>query len=111
MRKASLLADLLESLSELKIDANGGDPVAREKIQAIYDLLDDAIEGHLLQAPDLMMTGKILSDAGWVIPDSLKQATAEALQASPPEMEEGGTPSRPRSVLARSSRSGRAKSV
>jgi hypothetical protein len=85
--KSDLLADLLDSLSELKIDANGGDPEAREKMQAIYDLLDDALDGHLLQAPDLMMTGKILSDAGWNIPDSLKQATAEALQASPPQME------------------------
>lgn len=90
--KSELLGDLLEALSELKIDSNGGDPDAREKIQAIYDLLDDALEGHLLQAPDLMMTGKILSDAGWVIPDSLKQATAEALQTSPPEMEESGSP-------------------
>ncbi|MEK4031765.1 hypothetical protein WOA01_01620 [Methylocystis sp. IM2] len=85
--KSELLAELLESLSELKIDSNGGDPDARDKIQAIYDLLDDAIEGHLLQVPDLMMMGKILSDAGWVIPDSLKQATAKALEASPPEME------------------------
>ncbi len=90
--KSELVVELLEALSELQVNSNGGDPDARGKIQAIYDLLDDAIEGHLLEAPDLMMTGKILSDAGWVIPDSLKQATAEALQASPPEMEEGGTP-------------------
>jgi hypothetical protein len=34
-----------------------------------------------------MITGKILSDAGWVVPDSLKQAMTEALQAPPPEME------------------------
>jgi hypothetical protein len=47
--KSELLGDLLEALSELKIDSNGGDPDAREKIQAIYDLLDDAIEGRLLQ--------------------------------------------------------------
>ena len=38
-------------------------------------------------SPDLMMTGKILSDAGWVVPDSLKQAMAEALQAPPPDTE------------------------
>jgi hypothetical protein len=36
-----------------------------------------------------MMTGKILSDAGWVVPDSLKQAMTEALQAPPPDMEGG----------------------
>ena len=35
------------------------------------------------------MTGKILSDAGWAVPDSLKQAMTEALQAPPPDMEGG----------------------
>jgi hypothetical protein len=87
--KNELLADLVEVLSELKVDSNGGDPEARGKIQAIYDLLDNAIEGHSLQVPDLMITGKILSDAGWLVPDSLKQAMTEALQAPPPDMEGG----------------------
>jgi hypothetical protein len=85
--KDELFADLVEVLGELKVDSNGGDPEARGKIQAIYDLLDNAIEGHSLQVPDLMMTGKILSDAGWVVPDSLKQAMTEALQSPPPDME------------------------
>jgi len=87
--KNELLADLVEVLDELKVDSNGGDPEARGKIQAIYDLLDNAIEVHSLQVPDLMMTGKILSDAGWVVPDSLKQAMTEALQAPPSDMEGG----------------------
>ena len=86
--KNELLADLVEMLEELKVDCNGGDPEARGKIQAIYDLLDNAIEGHSLQAPDLMITGKILSDAGWVVPDSLKKAMTEALQAPPPDMDD-----------------------
>jgi len=85
--KNELLTDLVEVLGELKVDANGGDPEARGKIQAIYDLLDNAIEAHSLQVPDLMIIGKILSDAGWVVLDSLKQAMAEALQAPPPNME------------------------
>jgi hypothetical protein len=88
--KNELLADLVEVLGELKVDSNGGDPEARGKIQAIYDLLDNAIEGHSLQVPDLMMTGKILCDAGWVVPDSLKQAMTEALQAPPPDMKSVG---------------------
>ena len=85
--KNELLAELVEVLNELKVNSNGGDPEARGKIQAIYDLLDNAIEGHSLQVPDLMMTGKILSDAGWTVPDSLKQAMTEALQAPPPDMD------------------------
>ena len=87
--KNELVTELVEVLDELKVDSNGGDPEARGKIQAIYDLLDNAIEGHSLQVPDLMMTGKILSDAGWAVPDSLKQAMTEALQAPPPDMEGG----------------------
>ena len=83
--KTELLTDLVVELSDLKIDSNGGDPEAREKIQAIYDLLDNAIEGHSLHPIDMMMTGKIFSDAGLAVPDSLRKAMAEALQAAPPD--------------------------
>jgi len=44
-----LLTDLISELSELNVDSNGGDRDAREKIHAIYDLLDNAIESHSLQ--------------------------------------------------------------
>ena len=66
--KNELLADLVEVLGELKVDSNGGDPEARRKIQAIYNLLDNAIEGHSLQVPDLMMTGKIFVMPDWSFP-------------------------------------------
>ena len=39
-----LLTDLTVELGELNSDPTGGDREAREKIQAIYDLLDNAIE-------------------------------------------------------------------
>src|SRR6202040_3880821 len=81
--KTELLTDLVVELSDLKIDSNGGDPEARGKIQAIYDLLDNAIERHSLHPIDMVMTGKIFSDAGLAVPDSLRQAMAEALQAAP----------------------------
>ncbi len=84
------LTDLFKTLDELRVDCNGGDPEARGKMQAIYDLLDDAIEGHSLQGPDLMMIGKLLSDAGWVVPDSLKQAMTEALQTPLPDIGSAG---------------------
>jgi len=32
----------------------------------------------------MIMTGKILTDAGWAVPDSLREAMAEELQAAPP---------------------------
>jgi hypothetical protein len=81
--KTDLLVDLVEELSELKLDSNGGDRAAREKIQAIYDLLDDAIERRSLHPIDLILTGKILADAGWAVPDSLRRAMSEALDAAP----------------------------
>ena len=77
-------------LSDLKIDSNGGYREAREKIQAIYDLLDNAIEGHSMHPFDMLMTGKIFTDAGWAVPDSLRQAMAEALQAAPPDTQAVG---------------------
>ena len=83
--KNTLLTDLVVELSDLRVNSNGGDPEAREKIQAIYDLLDNAIEGHSLHPIDMMMTGKIFADAGWAVPDSLRQAIAKSLQAAPPD--------------------------
>ena len=83
--KTESMTDLVVELSELRINSNGGDREPREKIQAIYDLLDNALEGHSLHPIDMMITGKIFSDAGWAIPDSLRQAMAEALQAAPPD--------------------------
>src|ERR1700730_10040507 len=83
--KSELLTDLIVELSDLRIDSNGGDPEGRGKIQAIYDLLDNAIESHSLHPIDMMMTGKIFSDAGLAVPDSLRKAMSEALQAAPPD--------------------------
>jgi hypothetical protein len=80
-----LLVDLLIGLNGLNIDANGGDRQAREKIQAIHDLLDEAIENQTLRGPDLMITVKTFAEAGWAIPDRHKQAVAAALEAAPPD--------------------------
>jgi hypothetical protein len=81
--KAELLADLVVELSELQVASNGGNPEAREQIQAVYDLFDNAIEGHSMQPVDLLLTGRLFSDAGWAVPDSLRQAVAETLEAAP----------------------------
>ncbi len=82
---AELLTDLVVELEDLKVGSNGGDREAREKIQAIYDLLDNAIDDHSLHPVDMMMIGKIFADAGWVVPDSLRLAMAEALRTAPPD--------------------------
>jgi len=81
-----LWADLIVALSDLRIDSNGGDREAREQIQAIYDLSDNAIENHSLHPVAMMMTGKIFSDAGLAVPENLRQAMAEALQNAPLEI-------------------------
>jgi len=74
-------------LSELKIDANGGHRESREKIQAIHDLLDNAIEKHGLRPVDMMLAAKVFADAGWIVPESLKRAVAEAFRAGAPDAE------------------------
>lgn len=81
--QANLLTDLVAELGDLKVSANGGDLDSREKIQAIHDLLDNAIETHSLHPITMMMTSKIFNDAGWVVPDSLRSAMAEALRTGP----------------------------
>lgn len=78
-----IVSDLVEEFTDLKVDSNGGDPVAREKIKAIYDLLDNALESRSLGAIDMVMMGKILADAGWDVPETLKQAVVETLQSAP----------------------------
>ena len=83
--KNEFLADLLVELSDLKISSNGGDPEARENIQAIYDLLEKAIEDGLLSPIDLMLTGKLLADAGWAISESLKESMGNALAVASPD--------------------------
>ena len=85
--KTEFLTSLVGELSDLRVDSNGGDPEARGKIHAIYDLLDKALDAGSLGAVDIMMTGKILTDAGWAVPDNLKQALMEALQEVPPDVE------------------------
>ena len=78
--KDELSAELLESLTSLRVEANSGDRIAREEVKEIYDLLEDELEDKSLSLPDIIMLGKILSDAGWDVPELLKQSAAEAFE-------------------------------
>jgi hypothetical protein len=78
------LEQLVVELSNVRVDANGGDRRARDKVEAIYDLLDHAVEIRSLPAWDIILTGKILVDAGWAVPDRLKQAMTSAMREPPP---------------------------
>lgn len=71
---------LIGELDQLRIAGNGGDRAAREDMQAILDLLNTALDDGSLRPIDLIMTGKIFHDAGWTVPDRLKEAVAQALQ-------------------------------
>ena len=82
---AETLEELAIELGDLKVASNGGDREAREKMQAIYDLLDDAIEARSMEPIDFMLTGKLLTDAGLSVPDSLRQVLLEALQGAQPD--------------------------
>ena len=82
--KGELLVELVNELSGLRVSSNGGDQEARGKIQAILDLVDNANENRSINPVDMMIMGKIFADAGWTVPDSLKNAMAEALESAPP---------------------------
>lgn len=86
-----LCAELSESLSGLRVEANSGDRNAREEIQEIYDLLEDELEDKSLSLPDIIMLGKILSDAGWEVPEILRQSVAEAFESFSPSPNEIGS--------------------
>ena len=86
--KDDLCSDLYEALSDLRIDANGGNRLAREEIEEIYDLLDDELDSGSLSLPDIILVGKILSDAGWDIPDKLRQSAAAAFNTFQPELQD-----------------------
>src|SRR4051794_22106980 len=50
--------NLTEALSELRISANGGDRKAREQIQEIQTMLEEALEDRSLSSVGLISTGK-----------------------------------------------------
>ncbi len=79
--KTARIVDLIDVLNDLRIDSNGGDRRAREDVRAIEDLLASALKDRSFAPADLIMTGKIFSDAGWTVPDCLKAAVAQALHS------------------------------
>lgn len=100
--KEDAIDDLLEALTDLRVGANSGDRKAREDIQEIYDLLEDELDEKSLSLPDIMMIGKILSDAGWSVPEQLRQSVADALEMlgpSPHQIAGGDTMSPLRDIM------------
>jgi hypothetical protein len=77
-----LFEEVVALLSELAIDANGGDPGAREACAAVYERLDEALAAGRLDAAGLVLVAKILSDSGWSVPDSLKARVVELLEGA-----------------------------
>lgn len=94
--RSEMLAELVNELGELRISANGGDRGARADCQEILDLLAHAIDNKMIDGPDLMMLGKVFSDAGWEIPANLRKAVAEDTDEDGP----GLRSSDPRDFLA-----------
>ncbi|HXT06283.1 MAG TPA: hypothetical protein VN715_05035 [Roseiarcus sp.] len=77
-----LFEDIVATLSEVAIDANGGDARAREQRSAIYQTLDETLAAAGLDAAGLVLVAKILSDSGWSVPDSLKSRVIELLESA-----------------------------
>jgi hypothetical protein len=85
--RAESMEELVDALTVLRIEANGGSREAREAMQTIGAMLDAAIADNRLTPADMMLTGKLMADADWQVPDSLKQALGKALETPMPEAE------------------------
>lgn len=76
------IIQLIGTLDQLRIDCSDGDHEARENMRAIHDLLNSALDCGSLDPAGLIITGKIFHDAGWTVPDALKQAVMQAIPLS-----------------------------
>ncbi len=76
--RAARFLDLIGALDDLRLACNGGDRKARADMQAVLDLLAETLKARPLAPVDLIMTGKMFHDAGWAVPDGLKDAVAQA---------------------------------
>ena len=81
-------AELVSALSQLRIDANGNDPQAREDVRIVLELLDGDVKEGVLSPQNLVLTGKLLADAGWSLPKSFKDAVEESLRNFDPTAED-----------------------
>jgi len=75
-----LFEEVVATLTEAAIDANGGDPRAREFRAAVYEKLDEALAAKRFDAAGLVLVAKVLSDSGWSVPDRLKSRVNELLE-------------------------------
>jgi hypothetical protein len=76
-----LFEEVVASLTETAIEANGGEARARELRTAIYEKLDEALAAQRLDAAGLVLVAKVLNDSGWSVPDRLKVRVVELLES------------------------------
>ena len=81
--KEDLLQELLPELSALRIAVAHDEPGARAELDEILELIGDAIDEHELALIDLMLASKLFAEAGFAVPDRLKQALADTLSREP----------------------------
>ena len=74
--------EVVETLTQLAIDDNGGAPRARDVRAKIYERLEQRIAEGGLDAAGLMLVAKVLSDSGWQVPDALKASVVRLLDAA-----------------------------
>jgi len=75
--------EVIATLTQLVIDENGGDPLARELRASIYEKLEEALGGSRFDPSGLLLIAKVLSDSGWSVPERLKTEVVESLEAWP----------------------------
>ncbi len=81
--KEGRLGELLGRLTLLAMEVNNEEAGAQEKWNEVRDRLDDALDGAGFAPVDLLMTSKLIAEAGFAVPDRLKQALADELAKGP----------------------------
>ncbi len=81
MPSAEAMSQLAEELENVRIDANGGDPQARESLKAVREKIDKAARRDDIHFTILMMLGRLFSGAKVDIGDAARASMGRMASA------------------------------
>jgi hypothetical protein len=74
-----VISHLSDRLDQFRVDANGGDPRARESLKRFHARLDLAVAEEEIHPANLIMLGKIMWTAQLPVSDDLREFVGEAM--------------------------------
>jgi hypothetical protein len=74
-----VISHLSDQLDQFRVDANGGDPRARESLKRFHARLDLAVADEEIHPANLILLGKIMWTAQLPVSDALREFVGEAM--------------------------------